>query len=82
MINVQFFALFRELLNCDQLELNSEDLHTVADVSAQLTNHFAEWSSLSQKYQVLIAVNQTMADETTKVNAGDEIAFFPPVTGG
>ncbi|TMH83070.1 MAG: hypothetical protein E6H45_13905 [Betaproteobacteria bacterium] len=30
----------------------------------------------------LASLNQEMAQPTTPVNAGDEIAFFPPVTGG
>jgi len=29
-----------------------------------------------------VAVNQNMADLATPVKAGDEVAFFPPVTGG
>ena len=31
---------------------------------------------------VRISVNQDLARNDTPVNAGDEIAFFPPVTGG
>ncbi|MGM0450475.1 MAG: MoaD/ThiS family protein, partial [Pseudomonadota bacterium] len=31
---------------------------------------------------VLMAVNQAMAREATPVQPGDEVAFFPPVTGG
>jgi len=82
MITVHFFALFREQLDCDSIELSCEGLNTVEDVSARLATEFSKWPSLTQKYQVLVAVNQTMVDTSFKVNSGDEVAFFPPVTGG
>ena len=41
------------------------------------------WAAeLSQTKRIRTAVNQDMASDDMPVNDGDEIAFFPPVTGG
>jgi sulfur-carrier protein len=37
---------------------------------------------LSEKALVRAAVNQDMVQPTSAIKAGDEVAFFPPVTGG
>ncbi|MGZ5258170.1 MAG: MoaD/ThiS family protein [Burkholderiales bacterium] len=42
-----------------------------------------EWAqALSETKPIRAAVNQEMASADTPVNDGDEVAFFPPVTGG
>ena len=40
------------------------------------------WSALSTTKNLRVAVNQQMVGLDAAVKAGDEIAFFPPVTGG
>ncbi|MCX8049996.1 MAG: MoaD/ThiS family protein [Methylohalobius sp.] len=74
-IRVRLFASLRERLQLDQVELSAEGLTTVADVWQALTGE--PWSR-----QVLAAVNWEYALPETEVKAGDEVAFFPPVTGG
>lgn len=39
-------------------------------------------AALGEARPLRCAVNQDMADASTPVRAGDEVAFFPPVTGG
>ena len=82
MIRVLFFASLRERLGTDQLSLPGDTTGTVADVRQALGAHGAEWASLLDAESSLAAVNQTMAREHTPVTDGDEVAFFPPVTGG
>ena len=41
-----------------------------------------EWQSFFENNTLLAAVNHDMVDENHPVKAGDEVAFFPPVTGG
>lgn len=83
MIQVRFFASIREQLGCDQLSLPAEGLSTVAQVlDALVAQHGESWQAVLQGQRVLVAVNQSMASVDAAVQAGDEVAFFPPVTGG
>jgi len=81
-IKVLYFAGLRE-----QLGTAGEDLETspttVAGLRSMLMARGGAWqSALAQGRALRVAVNQEMAQPTTPVKPGDEIAFFPPVTGG
>ena len=82
MIKVVFFAALREQLDCSELTINSEKISTVADLKHQLASKNEQWGTLFNNASLLSAVNHDMVDNTHKINAGDEVAFFPPVTGG
>ena len=56
---------------------------TVATIIDMLRARGGAWASeLAPGRAVRIAVNQQMASASTRVHAGDEVALFPPVTGG
>ncbi len=74
-IRVRMFASLRERWQIDQVELKPEGIATVADVWRSLTGE-------AMTDQVLAAVNREYARPETPVREGDEVAFFPPVTGG
>ena len=82
MIRVLLFASLREHLAEDQLELAAENAGSVADIRHHLQGRGGDWACLLADEAVMVAVNQTMARDTTAVSDGDEVAFFPPVTGG
>ena len=82
MIKVLFFAHLKETLECDQLQVLGTDAATVADLRQHLSAKGDLWSANLASGKTLVAVNQAMASEDTAINAGDEVAFFPPVTGG
>mgnify|MGYP006288048187 CR=1 FL=1 len=82
MIRVLFFASLRERLGMDQLEVPADGAASVADLRQALRARGAEWAELLDGEWALAAVNQTMARDHTPVSDGDEVAFFPPVTGG
>ena len=82
MIKIVLFASLREVLNCEGTELKAEETHTVADVISVLSKRGQDWHDALTAENVLVAVNQEMANPTDPVSAGDEVAFFPPVTGG
>ncbi len=81
MINIFYFARLRE-----QLDSASETLESATDVGsivAQLKARGGVWEEVfGGGERVLISVNQEMADRDTLLADGDEVAFFPPVTGG
>ncbi|MCK7548980.1 molybdopterin converting factor subunit 1 [Marinobacter koreensis] len=81
-LTVRFFARLREELDTEALELPAEPGLTAGDLLTQLAARGGAWSQLQGGQPVMIAVNQTMARPSTRVQAGDEVAFFPPVTGG
>lgn len=75
-IKVLYFASLKELFGRSEQLISDKEISTVADIWQQVT----EGMEVSQ--QVLIAVNQEYATLETDVKGGDEVAFFPPVTGG
>ena len=84
MIAVHYFASVRESLGCDleKLELPA-DVNTVAGLIDVLVNkHGKHWQEVLGERSVMIAVNYEIADRSASLADGDEVAFFPPVTGG
>ena len=84
MVTLLYFASLRERLGCSREEVAlPAGTSTVSSLVDALRDRDARWSDAfapGQRWRV--AVNQTMADLATPVKPGDEIAFFPPVTGG
>jgi len=59
------------------------DVRTVAALLTWLRRRGGAWAAeLAPNRAVRVAVNYDMARADTPVKAGDEVAFFPPVTGG
>jgi len=82
-ITILYFARIKEALDTAQESLNlDENILTVAHLVTQLRKRNDNWQSTLAEKNVLVAVNQTIANFTTEINDGDEIAFYPPVTGG
>jgi molybdopterin synthase sulfur carrier subunit len=83
-IKLFYFAKVREMVGIDQEEVDIEsDIKTLAELIAFLKLRGSQWQAIfdmSSSYR--IAVNQELAEASDKINANDEIAFFPPITGG
>jgi len=82
MIKIVFFAALREQLDCSELSISDENIKTVADVKQLLSNKSVQWQQILNNTSLLSAVNHDMVDGSHFVKSGDEVAFFPPVTGG
>ncbi len=84
MIRVLFFARIREELGCPGLDLEwSEDVADLASLQAHLVVRQGErWRSVLGRDNVIRAVNQVVVEGNPTLADGDEVAFFPPVTGG
>jgi molybdopterin synthase sulfur carrier subunit len=81
-IKVLYFAGLREQVGTPGEDLAASPT-TVAGLRALLVARGGAWqSALAQGKALRVAVNQEMAQPTTPVKPGDEVAFFPPVTGG
>ncbi|HDX4050649.1 TPA: molybdopterin synthase sulfur carrier subunit [Enterobacter soli] len=81
MIKVLFFAQVRELVNTDSLTLETS-FDNVAALRAHLAGQSDRWALALDEGKLLAAVNQTLVDFNHPLKSGDEVAFFPPVTGG
>lgn len=81
MINVLFFAQVRELVGCDSLSVDGE-YADVESLRRALIERGDRWALALESGKLLSAVNQTLVPLTHPVRDGDEVAFFPPVTGG
>lgn len=81
MINVLFFAQVRELTGCDRLTLD-EMFPSVEAVRQHLAARSDRWALALEEGKLLAAVNQTLVSFENPLAEGDEVAFFPPVTGG
>ena len=75
-INVKFFASLREKMGSDGQQLDPAGLETVQAVWGAAT------SNADMPANLLSAVNMEYVVLNHAVKDGDEVAFFPPVTGG
>jgi molybdopterin synthase sulfur carrier subunit len=75
-IKVLYFASLRERLGCSEELISEDGLSTVGDVWQRVS----DGKNVTQR--VLYSINQEYAQADSLVKAGDEVAFFPPVTGG
>jgi molybdopterin synthase sulfur carrier subunit len=83
MIQVLFFARFREELGVASERVELAGLSSIGDLLECLRKRGDAWGRLfAEDQRVMMAVNQELADRETPLKAGDEVAFFPPVTGG
>ncbi|MDW6003484.1 molybdopterin synthase sulfur carrier subunit [Vibrio mangrovi] len=81
MIKVLFFAQTREIVGQDDIELPCT-FATIDELRGELAARSEKWALAMNSDRLLAAVNQTIVSLDTAIQDGDEIAFFPPVTGG
>lgn len=84
MLQIHYFASVREAVGRDreQIELPG-DVATVADLVRHLRKADAGFERMiSEQEQVLVAVNHAVAGDEGAIADGDEVAFFPPMSGG
>ena len=82
-VKIVFFASLREKLGVNSVDLQISDSSSVSSLISQLADqHSAEWLAILTGVNIRIAVNQNIITDDIGVIDGDEVAFFPPVTGG
>lgn len=83
MVKLFYFASVREQLGLGEETLAlTPGITTVAKLIEQLATRGNNWQLLTDDTTVLIAVNQQISERSAPLQDGDELAFFPPMTGG
>jgi len=78
-MKILYFASLKENLNTAHDEIKVVSPVSISSIKKQLIEKYGEQHFPEN---ILCAVNHEMANESTKVCESDEVAFFPPVTGG
>jgi molybdopterin synthase sulfur carrier subunit len=75
-VQVKFFASLKDQMGCDGATVEIGEVATAADVWLQASGGKA------MPTNILVSINMEYSDPNQQVKSGDEVAFFPPVTGG
>lgn len=81
-VRVLFFAKIKESLGVNFIDLELTTPTSIEDIRNSLFSEFNLHKDLFTAESSLVAVNQEIITENIKINKNDEVAFFPPVTGG
>ena len=77
MINILLFAHLQEAVGASTLSVELSDV-TVAQVKEWMEQHYLQLTL----QQMMTAIDEEFAMDTTIVRSGDTIAFIPPISGG
>lgn len=80
MIRVQYFARYREALGLDGEQLNAT-FSDLEHLRQHLLSRGGVWAVLAEQ-NLMCARNQELCSLDEPLTAGDDVAFFPTVTGG
>lgn len=80
-VHVKFFARLREELGVSSLEVPVEEVPDLFALIQWLGMAHPTWQPTLQE-PLMTAVNQVITQSNQPLEAGDEVALFPPVTGG
>ena len=80
MVKVLFFAALKDLIGSSELTLELSSQRTASEIFDELESRYPGLEGY--RSSLLLAVNQEYASWDRVLGPGDEIAFFPPVSGG
>lgn len=84
MITVLYFARLKESLNYSTEEIDlPADVSSIVALKLHLAKRGEAWANLFNGQQTIrAAINHALVENDAVIKNGDEVAFFPPVTGG
>ena len=81
-MKIKYFAWIKEITQNDEEEINSNEVDNLDDLKKILIAKYPDLIKHFNKEILRFAVNQEYVVENIKLNPKDEIAVFPPVSGG
>jgi molybdopterin synthase sulfur carrier subunit len=78
-IKITYYGQFRDITGLKEEEIETKDGITVIELRHQVREKYPR---IAAKDEVLVAVNNSFAPLETVVKKDDQVAFFPPVSGG
>lgn len=81
-IKLLFFGQLRECVGCSGLDVEVSQPLTGEQLIARLVADQSDWATWFDDHNLLIAINHNMSSFDDLIQPGDEVAMFPPVTGG
>lgn len=81
-IQVKYFASIRETIGLGHEWVDTQAATVAALRDELLARGEPHAQALARGRAVRLALNQALCEETAPLSDGDEVAFFPPVTGG
>ena len=83
MIQLRYFASLRETLETGEEQIEIPDgVHDLVGLTRWLQERGEAWTSSLADKRLHVAINQEIVKADATITDGDEIAWFPPVTGG
>jgi len=77
-VTVKFFARYREIVGTEDIEVEVDSGMTIVNLIAKLVTQYSDFPA--DPY--MVAVNAEYVEPDTILQQGDEVAFFPPFSGG
>lgn len=82
MVLIRFFAGYREKTGSSEFEFPLEKEITIAELLEKIAKRYPEISNILGEGRATVALNHEVASRDVMVGQDDEIALFPPVSGG
>ena len=82
MVTVKFFASFKEKIGKPEIKLSTKGAATLENVIEALETKIPGLKKLIEEGNAVVALNEEIAAKNAVVKESDEIAIFPPVSGG
>ena len=81
-MKIKYFAWIKDLTNVEEEDIDYNKFNTLNKVKDYLINKYPNLKKHNDKQILRFAVNQEYITENIDLNLNDEIAVFPPVSGG
>ena len=81
-MKIKYFAWIKEITNNSEEEINSEEIYNLDELKLFMIKKYPDLKKHLDKEILRFAVNQEYIITNINLDLNDEIAIFPPVSGG